>query len=139
MEAVSQYIRIGTTYYKTVKKPLASGDFMVMLIPWSVECIKQDHGKSFLSEIPKYDGFCFVPSHLQYQRIIGNFYNRYYPFAHFPKEGKPVRILAYLEHILVTSSNMAWTILRSCLKCRCKCYPFFAWSVRSGIREKQPF
>ncbi len=99
MEAVSQYIRIGTTYYKTVKKPLASGDFMVMLIPWSVECIKQDHGKSFLSEIPKYDGFCFVPSHLQYQRIIGNFYNRYYPFAHVPKEGKPVRTLTYLGHI----------------------------------------
>lgn len=99
METASQYIRIGTGYYKTVKKPLASGDFMVMLLPWSVECIKQDHGKSFLSEIPKYDGFCFVPSHLQYQRIIGNFYNRYYPFTHEPKQGEPVQTLAYLGHI----------------------------------------
>lgn len=95
----AKYVRIGTGYYKTVKKPLASGDFMVMLLPWSVECIKQDHGRSFLAEIPKYDGFCFVPSHLNYQRIIGNFYNRYYPFAHEPKEGKPVRTLDYLAHI----------------------------------------
>lgn len=99
MKTVSQYIRIGTTYYKTVKKPLASGDSMVMLISWTVECIKQDHGKSFLSEIPKYDGFCFVPSHLNYQQIIENFYNKYYPFKHKPKEGNPVRTLAYLKHI----------------------------------------
>jgi hypothetical protein len=99
MEGAVQYIRIGTSYYKMVKKPLASGDFMVMLLPWSVECIKQDHGKSFLSDIPKYDGFCFVPSHLSYQRIIGNFYNRYYPFVHQPIPGKPEKTLAYLGHI----------------------------------------
>lgn len=95
----NQYIRIGTSYYKTVKKPLVSGDFIVMLLPWSVECIKQDHTKGFLSGIPKYDGFCFVPSHLNYQRIVGNFYNRYYPFGHEPKEGKPVKTLSYLSHI----------------------------------------
>jgi hypothetical protein len=99
MEAITQYIRIGTAYYKNVKKPLASGDAMTMLLPWSVECIKQDHGRSFLSEIPKYDGFCFVPSHLNYQRIIDNFYNRYYPFAHEAKAGKPEKTLAYLGHI----------------------------------------
>jgi hypothetical protein len=99
MESADQYIRIGTSYYKMVKKPLASGDFMVMLLPWSVECIKQDHGKSFLSGIARYDGFCFVPSHLNYQRIIGNFYNRYYPFVHQPKEGRPEKTLAYLAHI----------------------------------------
>lgn len=38
------YLRIGTAYYKIVKKPLASGDHMTLLLPWSVECIKQDHG-----------------------------------------------------------------------------------------------
>jgi hypothetical protein len=99
MQQEYSYLRIGTSYYKMVKKPLASGDFMVMLSSWSVECIKQDHGKSFLSDVPKYDGFCFVPSHLNYQRIIGNFYNRYYPFVHQVKEGKPEKTLAYLGHI----------------------------------------
>ncbi|WP_449435505.1 primase-helicase family protein [Pedobacter steynii] len=99
MDTTQPYIRIGTTYYKSVRKPLASGDQMVMLLPWSAECIKQDHGKSYLSTISKYDGFCFVPSHLNYQRIVGNFYNRYYPFNHEPKNGRPVRSLDYLGHI----------------------------------------
>jgi uncharacterized protein DUF5906 len=99
MEYEYTYLRIGTSYFKIVQKPLASGDHMTMLLPWSVECIKQDHGKSYLSSIPKYDGFCFVPSHLNYQRIIGNFYNRYYPFIHLSQPGKPERALAYLEHI----------------------------------------
>ena len=99
MEQQYPYLRIGTAYYKIVQKPLASGDRMTMLLPWSVECIKQDHGKSYLSGIPKYDGFCFVPSHLHYQRFIGNFYNRYHPFVHIPKIGQPERTLAYLGHI----------------------------------------
>jgi hypothetical protein len=99
MEQEYPYLRIGTAYYKIVQKPLASGDHMTLLLPWSVECIKQDHGRSYLSGIPKYDGFCFVPSHLHYQRFIGNFYNRYYPFAHEAKAGQPGRTLAYLGHI----------------------------------------
>ena len=59
------YVRIGTTYYKEVHKPLVSGDSTTTIVPWSMECIRQDHGKDLLASIPKYDGFCLVPSHLQ--------------------------------------------------------------------------
>lgn len=93
------YMRIGTTYYKNVKKPLASGDNMTALVSWSVECIKQDHGKHFLSSIPRYDGFCFVPSHLNYKRVIDNFYNRYNPFLHTPIAGFPQQTLVFLNHV----------------------------------------
>ncbi|MDH7464136.1 DUF5906 domain-containing protein [Chitinophagaceae bacterium 26-R-25] len=99
MENTNAYLRIGTVYYKVVKKPLASGDKVELLLPWSVECIKQDHGKSFLSTIPKYDGFCLVPAHLNYQRKIENFYNRYSPFPHEPKAGYPKQILMFLNHV----------------------------------------
>ncbi len=99
METEIHYIRIGISYYKMVKKPLASGDYLTMLSSWSVECIKQDHGRDYLSVIPKYDGFCFVPSHLNYKRIVGNFYNRYYPFTHKAQFGNPLKTLEYLEHI----------------------------------------
>ncbi len=92
-------MRIGTTYYKTVRKPLASGDRPVSMVPWSIECVKQDHGKSFLSSIPKYDGFCCVPSHLNYERVIDNFYNRYNPFVHEPKPGYPKQTLVFLNHV----------------------------------------
>jgi hypothetical protein len=56
-------VRIGTTYYKNVRKPLASGDVAAVLMPWSVECVKQDHGKSLLSTIPEFGkyGNAFQP------------------------------------------------------------------------------
>lgn len=79
---IMDYVRIGTTYYKTVHKPLASGDVVELLVPWSTECIRQDHGKHFLSAVPRFNGFCLVPSHLEYKREIENFYNRYHPFLH---------------------------------------------------------
>ena len=82
----TNYLRIGTTYYKSVYKPLASGDEIESLVTWSVECIKQDHGKDYLSSIPRYDGFCLVPSHMDYKRRVGNFYNRYHPFGFEPAE-----------------------------------------------------
>jgi hypothetical protein len=93
------YMRIGTTYYKKVRKPLASGDVGEFLMPWSSECIKQDHGKHFLSSVPRYDGFCLVPSHLYYKREIENFYNRYHPFMHQPSPGYPIKILVFLNHV----------------------------------------
>lgn len=95
----SPYLRIGTTYYKIVRKPLASGDKIENLVVWSVDCIKQDHGKAFLAIIPHFDGFCLVPQHLHYRREIEHFYNRYHPFVHEPKKGYPAKTLAFLNHI----------------------------------------
>ena len=95
----SRYLRIGTTYYKIVKKPLASGDTIESLISWSIECIKQDHGRDFITTIPKFDGFCLVPNHINYQRKIDDFYNRYHPFGHEPRHGYPQKIIAFLNHV----------------------------------------
>src|ERR1019366_5402004 len=93
------YMRIGTTYYKTIRKPIASGDNATSIVPWSIECIKQDHGKDFLARIPRYDGFCLIPAHIGYERIVQNFYNRYNPFNHQLQEGYPKNTLAFLSHI----------------------------------------
>lgn len=93
------YLRIGTSYYKKVKKPLASGSHTENLLLWSSEIIRQDHGKSFLSTIPKFDGFCLVPGHLDYQQSAGNFYNLYQRFEHIPKMGHPTKTLLFLNHI----------------------------------------
>lgn len=106
------YMRIGTSYYKNVKKPLASGDNITSMVPWSVECIKQDHGKTYLSLIPKYDGFCFVPNHLHYQRVIDDFYNRYNPFTHDPQAGNPLLTLVFLNHIFGEQLNLGLDYLK---------------------------
>jgi hypothetical protein len=106
------YMRIGTTYYKTIRKPMASGDSTTSMVTWSIECIKQDHGKSFLSSIPKYDGFCFVPSHLNYERVIENFYNRYSPFVHEPKAGYPTQTLVFLNHVFAEQLDLGLDFIK---------------------------
>lgn len=96
------YFRIGTTYYKQVMKPLVSGDKNEVLLPWTSEAIKQDHGKEFLATVEKFDGFCLIPSHLNYQKRIGNFYNEYSPFSHVPDSNPNKKfdtIRGFLKHV----------------------------------------
>jgi Family of unknown function (DUF5906) len=107
-----EYLRIGTSYFKKVSRPLPSGEKVNMLMPWSSECIKQDHGRSFLSEIPRFDGFCLVPDHLKYQQVIGNFYNKYQPFLHQPMEGEPTTTLIFLNHIFGNQLNLGLDYLK---------------------------
>lgn len=71
------YLRIGTVYYKQIEKPLISGDKNIVLSRWSRETIIHDHEKNYLSQIPKYDGFCCIPNHLRFQQIVDGFYNIY--------------------------------------------------------------
>jgi hypothetical protein len=93
------YIRVGTTYYKKVNIPLISGDTLEKLIYWSSECIRQDLGKDVFASIPKYDGFCHMPSHTNYQEVIGKFLNKYEPIPHQPNPGSCIRTIEFLKHI----------------------------------------
>ena len=80
------YLRVGTTYYKTIEKPLISGDKISILVRWNRETIISDCGKTYLSQIPKYDGFCCIPNHLNYEKIIEGFYNIYNEIPYQPIE-----------------------------------------------------
>lgn len=80
------YLRVGTTYYKIIEKPQISGDKISILVRWNRETIISDHGKTYLSSIPKYDGFCCIPSHLEYRKIIETFYNMYNEIPYQPAE-----------------------------------------------------
>ena len=94
-----EYIRVGTRYYRRVQIPLISGDYIEKLIKWNIQCIRQDHGKDILSNIPRYDGFCHMPSHTNYQEIIGNFLNQYEPIPHQPEPGSCMKTIEFLKHI----------------------------------------
>lgn len=74
-----RFERIGTSYYKLVRQPNAAGQLVERSTPWTIEAIRQDYGKDFLANIPKYYGFCCVPAHIDYQQVIGNFKNKYSP------------------------------------------------------------
>jgi len=95
----SLYLRVGTQYFKKVKKPLSSGDFNEILIPWSYSNIKSDLSDEERAEIAKYDGFCVIPNNLDFKQMVGSFYNKYMPVEHVPSEGSYEKIFFFLKHI----------------------------------------
>ena len=111
------YLRIGTSYFKQVNRPLSSGDSMATLIPWSAECIRLDHSRDYLKDrVECYDGFCFVPSHLDYQQKVGGFYNRYQPFQHVARQGEASTIFHFLKHIFGEQIEMGYDYFKILLE-----------------------
>lgn len=93
------YIRVGTVYYKKINQPLASGDYLTKLTYWNISTIKQDESADVLRAIKKYDSFCIIPSHLNFEQEIGNSYNTYEPFEHKAIKGDCSITLKFLGHI----------------------------------------
>ena len=95
----SPFVRVGTTLYKIVNQPRLNGGYVKKRIVWNNETLRQDYGKDYLANVPKYDGFCTVPDHVNYRQVIDNFLNLYEPIGHQPKEGDFSHIQALLLHI----------------------------------------
>jgi hypothetical protein len=95
------YLRIGTSYYKRSLLPSLSKDSIEVLINWSPELIRQDHGKNTLADIDKYDGFICVPEHNPklFKKRVGDYYNTYHKISHTPKEGDITNSLHFVEYI----------------------------------------
>lgn len=93
------YIRVGTSYYKTVAMPTIAGNFNEVLIPWNIETLRQDHGKGFVGSIKKYEGFTCIPSHLDFKQVHHGFYNTYAPLSYSPQIGKVDFSLQFMKHI----------------------------------------
>ena len=113
----SPYLRVGTTIYKRVRQPLSSGRSVETLIPWNVETLRQDYGKSYLACIPKYDGFCTVPDHTNYRREIDGFLNRYEPIPFQPVEGIFPHIHDFLAHIFGEQVELGYDYLQLLYLC----------------------
>jgi hypothetical protein len=93
------YLRVGTSYYKLVQAPTIAGHFNEILVHWNIETIRQDHGKDYLSKVPKYDGFTCIPSHIDFKQEYKGFYNTYSPLVAIPKEGEFHTSMAFVKHI----------------------------------------
>jgi len=93
------YLRIGTSYYKKVKAPTIAGLYNEILVSWRIETIRQDHGKDYLSKVPKYDGFTCIPNHIDFKQSYLTFYNTYYPLSKIPKEGDFSNSLHFIKHV----------------------------------------
>ena len=94
-----EFIRVGTTLYKLVNQPRLNGGYVKKRIVWNNETLRQDYGKHYLATVPKYDGFCTVPDHVNYHPIVDKFLNLYEPIDHKPMEGDFPSIRSLVEHI----------------------------------------
>lgn len=106
------YIRVGTTYYKLVKAPTISGHFNELLVSWNEHIIKQDHGKDFLSKVPKYDGFTCIPNHIDFKKEYCSFYNIYSPLRNIPKKGTIEKTLSFITHIFGNQKELGLDYLQ---------------------------
>ena len=93
------YIRVGTSYYKIVAMPTIAGNFNEILVPWNIETLRQDHSKSFIGRIKKYEGFTCMPSHRDFKQEHHGFFNMYAPLSHKPQEGEVNFSIQFLNHI----------------------------------------
>ena len=94
-----EYMRVGTTLYKVVNQPCANGGYEKKRVVWNNSTLRQDYGKNYLATVPKYDGFCIVPNHLNYQKEIEGFLNLYEPIEHKPQQGEFSHIQSLMRHI----------------------------------------
>ena len=94
-----EFIRVGTTLYKLVNQPRLNGGYVKKRIVWNNETLRQDYGKHYLATVPKYDGFCTVPDHVNYHPIVDKFLNLYEPIDHKPMKGDFPSIRSLVEHI----------------------------------------
>lgn len=107
------YLRVGTMYYKIHKQTLISKDYARVIVPWSRSVINEDLTTEEKGKIPKFDSFCVIPNHINYQRTIvirqgegkelneylKGSYNLYEPLNYEPKSGAWEKTQMFLEHI----------------------------------------
>lgn len=117
MDKDIEYVRVGTQLYKIVHVPTLQGDEEEQLIPWKYGTLKQDYAKDDMPVIPKYDGFCTIPSHTDYQPSVGNFLNLYKPISHEPAEGEFPHVEALMRHIFEEQYELGMDYLQLLYLC----------------------
>ena len=139
------YLRVGTTYYKTIEKPLISGDKISILVRWNRETIISDHGKTYVSSVPKFDGFCCIPNHLNYQQVIEGFYNVYNEIPFSPSTGtKELKnttpfSLNFVEHIFGEQLEMGLDYLKILLQYPTQVLPILCLVSKERATGKTTF
>lgn len=97
----AKHIRIGDDYFKMIETPDKDGKTYQILVNRGRQTVKDDVG-SFFNEIRKFEGFCNVPSHIEYKLEIAGHYNQYKEVTHRPFQGSFENIKNLLTHLFKT-------------------------------------
>lgn len=102
--AAKLYFRVADDYYKFINIPNQFDKLEKIFQSRQKSTIKDDHGPNFAKHIPKYEAFCNVPNHVNFQPVIHNCFNVYSPLDYYPdddvcfKEDCPT-IMNFIHHI----------------------------------------
>lgn len=103
------YFRVGTQYFKFVYIPNKYKQLERQFHAWDKGTIADDHGgKKFQQFIPKYQAFCNVPDHVNYQQVINSCFNVYNPLDYLPTDEISTaddcpEIMGFINHIFGNS------------------------------------
>jgi len=97
--AAKFYFRVGTAYYKNIRKPNKYKQLEETFVEWTKATLEDDHGKGFHKHVDKYEEFCNVPDHVNFQHIIHNCFNTYHPMRHSIEEGLCETSKEFVKHI----------------------------------------
>lgn len=102
--ASRDYFRVGDYYYKFVMIPNQHKNLERVFMERKKGTIIDDHDKLFLRHIPKYEAFCNVPDHVNFQQTMHGCFNVYSPLDFGPDEDECTTedcptIISFLAHI----------------------------------------
>ena len=82
------FFRVGDDYYKFIEMPNQYGKVERVFKGRRKTTLTDDYGKRFCDHVAKYESFCNVPSHVNFQAVIHNCFNVYSPLDHTPEDEK---------------------------------------------------
>lgn len=94
-----KFFRVGDQYHEKVAIPNKYGQLENTFHRRMKSTITDDYGKKILEHVAKYKAFAVVPDHVNYQEVIHNCFNLYFPFEHEPEDGDCPATLGFLQHI----------------------------------------
>jgi hypothetical protein len=80
------FFRVGDDYYKWIEKPNQHHQIEKVFVDRKKATITDDYSRDFAKHVPKYEAFCNVPDHNNFQQVIHNCFNVYSPIDHVPDE-----------------------------------------------------
>jgi hypothetical protein len=110
-----QYIRVRTTYYKIVLKPMSDGTKVPTLLSWRAGTITADNpeDKEILRRIPHFDDFIVCPDNVSPRLVVdGRFWNLYHPMKYRPEKGEFPNIDRLVSHIFGEQKELGYDYLQ---------------------------
>jgi len=125
------YIRVGTDYFKVIKKEDRYSGTNIILKGWKKDEIKEDHTKTILSKIYKFDDFTILPNNKTFIPAKNNCYNLYSKFPHIPFTDNvhyndiPITT-GLMDHIFGEQINLGFKYMKILYENPCQILPVLA-------------